>query len=466
MASRISWRSILRFGTTEDLQELVREAHRRGIYVILDIVINHTADMFRYKGPEPHPFKADGKYDFDHWHKISKGDGIGPDDAVWPKELQDPDCFNRRGSIVDLGTKNEQEALRGDFFNLKDLDLFNPMTMDALIQSYKYWIAACDIDGYRIDTVKNMEPEPVGVFSNAIHEYAHRIGKANFLIFGEIVGDDALLRKYIGSNTPLEGDHARYPHLDACLDFPLYAVLDEILKDEKSPGEIFDRVLQVSQVLSRLCRSRAILRHLRRQPRPNPPPLAAYLHNHNDPRLAVLAATYLLTNIGIPCLYYGTEQGFDGGGDQDVFIRECMFGGKWGARSTPAATSSSIPAILFISRLARSQRFARSGPPLRYGRQYFREISGNGKDFGCPKDGKATLAYSRVLDTDEIVICLNLDTEPRSDWVLVDGKLTAPGRQAFDLLGRLPPMKVERAGDFGAIRVPLAGRSAAILKAR
>ena len=44
----------------------------------LDIVINHTADVFRYKGPEPHPFKADGKYEFSHWHKISPGEGLGP----------------------------------------------------------------------------------------------------------------------------------------------------------------------------------------------------------------------------------------------------------------------------------------------------------------------------------------------------------------------------------------------------
>jgi hypothetical protein len=73
--------------------------------------------------------------------------------------------------------------------------------------------------------------------------------------------------------------------------------------------------------------------------------------------------------------------------------------------------------------------------------------------------------YSRVLDTDEIIICLNLDPEPRSDWVLVDPKLTTPGRQAIDLLGTLPPLPITQAGDFGAIQVPLKGRSAAILKA-
>ena len=33
----------------------------------------------------------------------------------------------------------------------------------------------------------------------------------------------------------------------------------------------------------------------------------------------------------MPCIYYGTEQGFDGGGDNDSYVRECMFGGEWGA---------------------------------------------------------------------------------------------------------------------------------------
>jgi hypothetical protein len=49
---------------------------------------------------------------------------------------------------------------------------------------------------------------------------------------------------------------------------------------------------------------------------------------------------------------------------------------------------------------------------------------------------------------------------------LPDPKLTTPGRQAIDLLGALPPLPITQAGDFGAIQVPLKGRSAAILKAR
>ena len=38
------------FGTKEDLKELVRAAHEEGLYIILDIILNHSGDVFEYKG--------------------------------------------------------------------------------------------------------------------------------------------------------------------------------------------------------------------------------------------------------------------------------------------------------------------------------------------------------------------------------------------------------------------------------
>ena len=46
------------------------------------------------------------------------------------------------------------------------------------------------------------------------------------------------------------------------------------------------------------------------------------------------------TTLGIPCIYYGTEQGFDGAGDNDRFIRESMFGGTFGRFTRATDTSS------------------------------------------------------------------------------------------------------------------------------
>src|SRR5207244_2136847 len=46
---------------------------------------------------------------------------------------------------------------------------------------------------------------------------------------------------------------------------------------------------------------------------------------------SVAALAFLATTMGIPCIYYGTEQQFDGHGESDRFIREAMFGGEFGA---------------------------------------------------------------------------------------------------------------------------------------
>lgn len=58
-----------RFGTLEDLQELVRQAHARGMYVILDIIINHTGDNWAYPGDYPYYFwkEAPGPFGFGFW---------------------------------------------------------------------------------------------------------------------------------------------------------------------------------------------------------------------------------------------------------------------------------------------------------------------------------------------------------------------------------------------------------------
>ena len=165
----------------------------------------------------------------------------------------------------------------------------------------------------------------------------------------------------------------------------------------------------------------------------------------------------------MPCIYYGTEQGFDGGGDNDSYVRECMFGGNWGAFDSTGGHffKPSHPIYKSIARIAAIRR---SEPALRYGRQYFREISGNGTDFGYPIDGKCTLAYSRILDDSEILIALNLDAEPRADYITVDANLNAEGVKLKNLLDPRTQISVEARGSRHAVKVPLASHGMAILR--
>ena len=67
--------------------------------------------------------------------------------------------------------------------------------------------------------------------------------------------------------------------------------------------------------------------------------------------------------------------------------------------------------------IARVAHVRQKEPTLRYGREYFREISGDAEHFGHPIDGHCTLVFSRVLDVEEMVVFMNLDMSKRSDCV-------------------------------------------------
>ncbi len=459
-----------RFGTLEDLQKLVKEAHSRGMYVILDIVINHAADCFTYKGEGAHDFKVDGQHEFGDWHRCGPAAApdapLSRDDAIWPVEFQRPEAFKRRGSIRDLSSTENNETIDGDFFSLKTFDILRPDVIDALIRSYKYWIAAADIDGYRIDTLRNVEPHASAIFCNAIQEYAKRIGKSNFILFGELVGDDDLLHKYIGGNTPVDGarEGDEYPLLNACLDFPLYMVLDEVLKGQRDCGDIRNRYQHFRKYYRNFGEAGCYYVTFVDNHDQGHRPFRRFMNNANhDERLGILAIGFLLTNLGIPCIYYGTEQGFDGGGDRDTFVRECMFGGKWGAFDTVGFHFFNDHNAIYQG-IAAIARVRAEQPALRYGREYFREVSGDGEHFSCPTDCKCTLAFSRVLDTDEVLIAINLDTEPRNDFIAVDPILSGAGFKMQDLLNGGDALPIEAHGAISAVRVPLAGRQIRILK--
>jgi hypothetical protein len=95
------------------------------------------------------------------------------DAGVWPRELQADAFFRRRGGMEDSHPRE------GDFSSLKELvtELRDAETgrfpvRAALIRAHQYVIARYDVDAFRIDTLKHVEPDFARVFGNAIREYA------------------------------------------------------------------------------------------------------------------------------------------------------------------------------------------------------------------------------------------------------------------------------------------------------
>ena len=453
-----------RFGSKEDFQELVRQAHARGMYVIMDIIINHTGDNWAYPGDYPYYFwkEAPGPFSFGSFREVTPEAGFQENDAVWPQELQDPDAYKRRGQIQDWN--DPDQAINGDFLSLKELEINNSTVLDTLIKAYKYWIALTDIDGFRVDTVKHMESSATAIFCNAVREYSKSIGKDKFFIFGEIVGDDLTIERYIGRNSRIPGTNERFPSLDAALDFPLYFVLEEVIKGFLNPSYLRERYERFKSLYSDHGEAgRYFVTFLDNHDQMSRP-YRRFMYRNPHQRQAVLAMGFLLTSQGIPCIYYGTEQGFDGGGDNDSYVRECMFGGKWGGFETTGHHFFN-PAHLNYRGIAEIAAIRSREPALRFGRQYFREVSGNGVDFGYPIDGNCTLAYSRILDTTEILIALNLEKTPREDLITVDARLNGEGTTMVNLLDTSERATVERHTQRHAVRLRLDGHQIGIFKA-
>ena len=128
------------FGTVDDFVVLLDEAHKRGIRVVTDLVMNHTSDT--------HP-----------WFEESRRNPEGPygDFYVWSDDNSGyPDA---RIIFVDTETSNwTYDPVRGQFYwhrffsHQPDLNYDNPAVQDAMIEVLRFWLDL-GIDGFRLDAV-------------------------------------------------------------------------------------------------------------------------------------------------------------------------------------------------------------------------------------------------------------------------------------------------------------------------
>jgi glycosidase len=158
-------------------------------------------------------------------------------------------------------------------------------------------------------------------------------------------------------------------------------------------------------------------------------------------QVAHVVGTQLAT-LGIPCIYYGTEQALDGTQDhhdyrieetlsfEDRYIRESMFGGSFGGFETAGCHffDPQHPTYRRIAAIARVRnRPDLAGLALRRGRQYLRETSFLDRPFATPSPGEL-IAWSRVLFNQEVLVALNSQaSEGRGAEVTVDARLHPSG---------------------------------------
>jgi alpha-amylase len=119
-------------------------------------------------------------------------------------------------------------------------------------------------------------------------------------------------------------------------------------------------------------------------------------------------------------------------------MREAMF--------DPAANRSLLNDRCGIyTEIAKIAAVMRAQEPLRFGRMYYRPISGDGEHFGLPFGSTYTLAFSRLLYSQEVLVAYNVSGATRHDRVIVDAGLHADGSTLSFLYGGIGTVPVQTA---------------------
>jgi glycosidase len=452
-----------RLGSRKDLVDLVAAAHSKNMRVLVDTVFNHTGNNWIYaNGQDQPPYRAWPQYyEKGQWRDRGGNftDAIRtPDDGVWPKELWGDSCYTRAGE-GDLGRgaidDPHAEYRRTDFVGDRDINYDTAGVLDNVARCYKYWIALTDCDGFRIDTLKHVDEETGRNFCGSIKEFAAGLGKADFFLVGEVAGADSDADRYLevlGSNlnATLDIGETR-PTLTAVAKglapasayFKLTRVWDDDLGSHRNSGKRRVSVLDDHDHVSGA--------------------KVRFSSDASSDHQVVAGVALQLFGLGIPCIYYGTEQAFAGperserekylpdygigNPPPDKYLREAMFGpehprlsGLAGLASSTSAFDTSMPGFgpfgtsgahtfnerssAFV-RIAALTQVRTMYPSLRYGRQYQREISNFGAPFALANAGEL-IVWSRILDDEEALCVVNgHGTERRGADVLIDPNLNS-----------------------------------------
>lgn len=427
-------------GTEDDFKALVDAAHARGLKVIMDIVANHTADVIQYRECPAQgecPYRSRAEYPD---HAYTPYIPAGLEHAKKPEWLNDTRWYHNRGNTDFKG----ESALLGDFSGLDDLATEEPQVVQGFIDIFGSWIDRFGVDGFRIDTAKHVNPEFWQAFVPAMLKRARLKGIPNFHIFGELASDSF-------DPVPLARG-TRVAHLPAVLDFDFPVAVRDAVIDGNSTT--FARLLEADVLFAG--GDAAALR------------LPTFLGNHDQGRLGWrlkqrhpeyteadlmarerLANALLLTQRGVPVIYYGDEQGFTGYGDdnaarEDMFVSQVpsyralsRLGGAHSADQDSFNTAH--PLYQEIAQLAHI-RIANAA--LRQGRSVLRQASETPGLFAVsrfdPQTGK------------EIVLLYNTATAPINTYVVVEGA----SKTFHSLMGACQP-QVTQARSYAVQLEPL-----------
>ncbi len=290
------------YGNMEDFERLVKEAHKRGIKIILDLVVNHTS--------QNHP-----------WFIASLANQAPYSDYyVWQKQLPSGPWAKPWGG-GDAHSVWNYRADRGEYYytafssRMPDLNLKNPQVKNEIYNIADFWLLK-GVDGFRLDAARYLIETGPGPRQSDTREtldfwrkfaaHVKSVKPETFLI-GEIWTSNEKVSKY----------YLRGKGLDMCFNFEL--------ADKIPAAARFGNMDGISEVFKNLKKWRVPFSFY-----------APFLSNHDTIRSlnvmnnnilnSRIAAVMLLTLPGSPFIYYGEEIGMvQENGGSDLLKRAPMY---------------------------------------------------------------------------------------------------------------------------------------------
>ncbi len=271
------------YGTNEDFKVFVAEAHKRGIKVIIDYVMNHTA----YNNPwfADSRNSTNNKRDWYVWKSSNPGWK-----GTWGQNVWHP---------------HNGDYYFGVFYGgMPDLNYYKQAVKDEMFDIAKFWLEDSDIDGFRLDAVRVLVEQGEDVQEDS--ERTLQIWR-DFREFYKNIKPDAFTVGEAWTSTENVKKYVDGTGIDYCFEFDLsYAIIDAAQN-----GNATRLTDQVEKVM-------ASYPYLQ---------FGTFLTNHDMDRVmsvlqsnevqAKLAADLLLTLPGVPYIYYGEEIGMTGTGDHE-----------------------------------------------------------------------------------------------------------------------------------------------------
>ena len=289
-----------KFGTLSDFFELLDQAHRRDIHIIMDLVLNHTSDQ--------HPWFIESRKSKDNPYH---------DWYLWRDPKPDGSAPNNWASIFGGSGWKLDKTLNQYYFHMfyeqqPDLNWRNPDVRAAMLDVFRFWLER-GVDGFRLDVFNEYfkdpefrdNPKRKGVHARGFDRIEHVYDGAQPEMMPLVEEIRALVNQYddryvVGETFLVSTEKAR----EYIGENRLHAGFDYAYARSPFSAKAFARAIKNWDTLHGQGAWPNYFLNNHDTPRSS----TRYAVGEDDARLKVLAAMHLTVR-GTPYLYYGEEIG-------------------------------------------------------------------------------------------------------------------------------------------------------------